>query len=152
MTNQHEVDQLAKAFRAVIRTWVSPADLSAIDATNRASREPIMCDTHTYCDANAAMNEAWTQVFTGTELDLSDEQHVETLNRAWDQAKARGFGDDVIGELRAANHVFRTVDEDDRFVTFCVSPDGEREGETTWSKSSDAFADLYQRAQSWLRK
>lgn len=89
--------EVADRFKEVLRRWLSPAELAAIDETNRR-RADGPCATHDYCDANMAMLEALTRICpTRTEDDLCDElcmgqtELLANVNDGWTLAKIEGY-------------------------------------------------------------
>lgn len=93
---------LAREFSRVLRSWLSPAEMACAIVGNRAETSPLVCHSHDYCDANMAMDEAFTTVVGRNvimpsdveENGASDAQHVADFtlwNEAWNIAKAAEF-------------------------------------------------------------
>lgn len=87
--------EFADRFKVVLRRQLSPAELKAIDETNR-QRADATCATHDYCDANMAMLEAVVEL-TGLPEDEATDRLVrgdlliDAVNEGWTLAKAEGF-------------------------------------------------------------
>ena len=82
--------QLAGAFTSVLRSWLTDAELTAIDAANHApDADPSVCASHDYCDANVAMVDAMERL--GLTWSATDESQAALVDAAWSQAKQIGF-------------------------------------------------------------
>lgn len=92
MMNAREV---ADAFKEVLRRWLTPAQLLAVDQVN-GLRADGSCATHDHCDANMAMLEAVVGL-TGLSEDEAADRLVEggalldAVNDGWILAKVEGF-------------------------------------------------------------
>lgn len=89
MTASLTARDLAGTFAAVLREWLTPEQLAEIDRINAESTskgDTLVCATHDYCDANEAMLLALERHGVEYSADLHD-----TINLAWEIAKARGF-------------------------------------------------------------
>lgn len=93
------VEELADRFSAIIRAWLSPAELRAVRKHGTGTPE---CKTHEFCDPNMAMLYAWEGCFgRGDEpaiiLDRPDEcdpvllRHERLIDQAWTLARKLGF-------------------------------------------------------------
>lgn len=87
--------EFADRFKEVLRRQLSPAELAAIDETNRR-RADGSCATHDYCDSNMAMLQAVVEL-TGLDEDEATDRLVrgdlllDAVNEGWTLAKAEGF-------------------------------------------------------------
>jgi hypothetical protein len=95
---------LAREFSRVLRQHLSPCDVACAIAANRAEADPGVCHSHDYCDANMAMDAAFTtthrrSIIMPSDVDENpalDPQHVADFKlwgEAWDIAKATDFDD-----------------------------------------------------------
>lgn len=90
---QDEAQRIADKFRANIAEIVPKEDRARIDYKNtvyRTAERRGTCETHSYCDANIPMSEAFT-VVTGREIELQSQPDVHLWNRAWEIAAVDGF-------------------------------------------------------------
>lgn len=90
---QDEAQRIADKFRANIAEIVPKEDRVRIDYKNtvyRTAERRGTCETHSYCDANIPMSEAFTAV-TGREIELQNQPDVHLWNRAWEIAAVDGF-------------------------------------------------------------
>lgn len=90
---QDEAQRIADQFRANIAEIVPKEDRARIDYKNtvyRTAERRGTCETHSYCDANVPMSEAFTAV-TGREIELQNQPDVHLWNRAWEIAAVDGF-------------------------------------------------------------
>ena len=87
---------LSNAFLVIIRRWFQDdaTVLLSIDALNRAwADDPALCGfcaSNDYCDALAAMSEAWDSVFPGP-MDITCTEDVNLWTTAWAISQRRGF-------------------------------------------------------------
>lgn len=95
------VRELAFRFSAIIRAWLSPAELFAVRAHDP---EAQCCATHDYCDPNQAMLYAWEGCFgrgdapaficesdNSAEFEAISSRDDQTVNAAWSLARQKGF-------------------------------------------------------------
>lgn len=93
---EDKVDALAKKFSTILREWLTEEEMSAVIERNRADGYPTnICHSHDFCDANMAMDEAFTKVM-GREYDFGNENGTEDadldlINAMWMQAKLADF-------------------------------------------------------------
>lgn len=90
---QDEAQRIADKFRANIAEIVPKEDRARIDYKNtvyRTAERRGTCETHSYCDANVPMSEAFTAI-TGREIELQNQPDVHLWNRAWEIAAVDGF-------------------------------------------------------------
>lgn len=64
--------QVARAFSKVLRNWLTPEEMTQVIAANKAERNPNICHTHDYCDANMAMCAAFEKVLGATEDEVCE--------------------------------------------------------------------------------
>lgn len=83
----------AEGFALVLQEWLTEAELAEVRRRNAAEPEgSTVCHSHDFCDANMAMDEAFTR-FLGREprvMDVSDTEEgpdVAIWNLAWDWSK-----------------------------------------------------------------
>lgn len=69
-----------------LRSWLTPAEMALVNERNATSEYQNCCASHDFCDANEAMFEAMDQF-----CQLSDEDHMNIHNGAWDMAKKANF-------------------------------------------------------------
>ena len=107
MTNQ--TNQLADAFAAVLRTWLTADEITAIDAANRAE-DPArnICHSHDYCDANMAMWEAFEDVVGREPVDGEPDDTLWV--DAWNVAQERGFAAQTLAPPTTAPLTFDEVE------------------------------------------
>lgn len=96
----HEPDtaeqaKLAAKFAEVLHEWLSPADMREVVARNLSSDYDNACASHDFCDANMAMDEAFTKT-QGREIELGEgtrqsRADVALWNGAWAIAKRMNF-------------------------------------------------------------
>lgn len=104
---------LAVEFCRVLRDWLTPEQLDAINHANSTEfKDSPICASHDYCDPNQAMLDAM-EVF-GIELDCQSDEQCRLIELAWDIANKSGFtlGYDLGGcniERKEAN-TWETVD------------------------------------------
>lgn len=93
-----EIERLARAFSETLKTALSDYQISEVIRRNRITADKSVCHSHDYCDANMIMlnalktcgidvennEDAWAWVFDSPEGN-------DTLNKAWDIAKANEF-------------------------------------------------------------
>jgi len=104
-----EVAALAAEFARVMRTYLTPAEMDAVVATNEA-RELIArakgkknetCATHDYCDANMVMDEAMHNLGHSTDGDPDEAGWGDLWNRAWGRAKDMNFDVELLNAYAA---------------------------------------------------
>jgi hypothetical protein len=93
---EDKVLKLSKAFSRVLRDWLTVEQMVAVVQRNRAQDNPNVCHSHDFCDANMAMDEAFTKV-VGRECEGEDPEtgeepeDFELWNAAWSLAKRNEF-------------------------------------------------------------
>ena len=83
-------NNLAVNFCDVLQEWLTEEELAIVVARNANSDCDYVCHSHDFCDANAAMWEAWSRTFK-TEHDLQSDAEIDLWNAAWDLAKWKKF-------------------------------------------------------------
>lgn len=98
--NNDLVNKLAIAFSNILKSWLTEEEMKEVIRINSLPGMEKLCQSHEYCDANMAMNEAFMQVM-GRSFVFYDDEKPETLkqneedtdffNAAWDLAKSNQF-------------------------------------------------------------
>lgn len=83
-------EELARTFSAIIRKWLSQAELLNVIYLNGTAEYANCCATHNYCDPNQAMIDALEQ-FGVYGFDANDEELTALINEAWSLARKRNF-------------------------------------------------------------
>lgn len=82
---------LANEFSQTLRSLLPERDVRRIAARNAGEREPGICHSHDFCDANIVLHE----VFLSHGMDVADEggldRWAELWDSSWNLAKAAGF-------------------------------------------------------------
>ena len=81
---------LALTFSSILKNWLSKAEMKEVIELNKSETDEGVCHSHDFCDANEAMDEAFTQVL-GRELDLQNEDDKTIWNTAWNTAMEKEF-------------------------------------------------------------
>ena len=91
--NNPTPENIAEEFRKVIAEWLGEDTRRTIDLVNKIPSNAGTCATHNFCDANAAMLEAFENfgIDPLPEDEAKREEMADLWNRAWDIAKAKGF-------------------------------------------------------------
>ena len=82
-----ETEKLAAEFVAVLTEWLTPAEFAEMQRRNVTAGEGV-CASHDFCDANMAMDEAFTHAL-GRKPDVMDSddgaegRDVALWNAAW---------------------------------------------------------------------
>ncbi len=84
------VEKLAKEFSSILRTFLNKEEMDQIVATNKEPGNEEFCATHTYCDPNEIMAEAFENVI-GREYSYEKDEDVDLWNAAWSMAKKNEF-------------------------------------------------------------
>lgn len=90
---------LAAKFAEVLRTWLTPAEMDAVVATNESRdlvarlhrKKDWSCASHDFCDANMAMEEAMHACGHSTDGDPDEMGWNVVWNGAWEIAKRMNF-------------------------------------------------------------
>jgi hypothetical protein len=93
MNNLPKPEIVATEFSKVLRTWLTPAEMSEVVSRNSQQQDPNICHSHDFCDANMAMDEALQSfgVDITAEGGLQDDNLIDLWNASWGIAKAREF-------------------------------------------------------------
>jgi hypothetical protein len=79
---------VAVAFVAVLRTWLTPQEMAMVRERNRVEPDARVCHSHDFCDANMAMDAALEQL--GATYESSDDGQpdwrTDLWNAAWNHA------------------------------------------------------------------
>jgi hypothetical protein len=125
MTTKQQPVTLAREFSRVLTEWLTPAEMADVNAKNAAEYNPIICHSHDYCDANMAMDEAFSRAFGYSPLDDAHRdpaddgmtaENVDLINSAWDIAKALEFNADKIAAAENFARHLREAEQRRRIV------------------------------------
>ncbi len=84
--------QIAEKFAAVLRRWLSPGEFAEMRKRNQTSAYASgCCASHDFCDANMAMEEAFTEI-VGRPLDFGSDADTAIWNEAWETARQKFIG------------------------------------------------------------
>lgn len=89
--------ELGDAFAKVLQGWLTTVEWKEMRARNVANIGGLCCASHDFCDANMAMDEAFTKLM-GRDLIRDDGMSapdLELVNAAWTYAKAKHLADGV---------------------------------------------------------
>jgi len=93
----HRMSRIQKAaikFSEMINRWLTEEELKTVIERNKENKNSgTCCATHDFCDANEAMIEALDQF-----CQLTDEEHINIWNGAWDLAKGHNFNVKLLSE------------------------------------------------------
>ncbi len=81
--------RVAAAFSVGMREQLTAEQLDDINMRNRGEKDPNVCHSHDYCDANIVMDEAFEAC--GLDFDSNDDSHIKLWNEAWSIAKVSRF-------------------------------------------------------------
>lgn len=89
--------RLAAAFARVLQSYLTPQELAEVNRRNAAETSPDVCHSHDFCDANMAMDAAFSEVFGRSVSDTPDgsaqqQQDFDAWNAAWEIASDARFG------------------------------------------------------------
>ena len=79
---KNEIYLLAAEFSAIIKTWLTPAEMSEVLSLNESEEDKSICHSHDFCDANMAMHE----VFMRHGMDVTSEHGVSNFGEKWGAA------------------------------------------------------------------
>lgn len=82
------VEKIAAEFARILREWLTDAEWAEMRRANAAETDDNVCHSHDYCDANMAMDEAFTNV-RGEGADVGSYEDAALWGAAWDKAKAQ---------------------------------------------------------------
>lgn len=85
-----DVQAVAKAFARILREYLTSEEVAEVIERNKA-REPGICHSHDFCDANEPMYEAMRERFPDWEPDGETEAGFDIWGAAWDAAIASEF-------------------------------------------------------------
>jgi hypothetical protein len=74
--------ELGKRFVTILEEWLTPEEFEAV-RTRNDDRVPGVCASHDFCDANAAMDQAFEDVL-GRSANVDSDNAL--WGRAWDWA------------------------------------------------------------------
>lgn len=90
---------LAAAFSRKLREWLSAEDIRDANHKNEWERNPSVCHSHDYCDANLAMQAAFMEfgIEAASAEFLNNTEATGLWSDAWDIAKQHQFDPELIG-------------------------------------------------------
>lgn len=92
--------KIAKEFSEILLSWIGEAKMKRVVELNRLQANPSICHSHDFCDANMAMEEAFTNLGLLTPCDADNTPKGEIVNEFWGQvwhlAKQHEFNQDSI--------------------------------------------------------
>lgn len=93
MNNLPKTETVATEFSKVLRTWLTPAEMSEVVRRNSEQKDPNICHSHDFCDANMAMDEALRNLRVDMDAEgaLQDDNLIDLWNASWGLAKSREF-------------------------------------------------------------
>lgn len=85
-------NNLAVKFCDILQEWLTDDELELVVARNdaRVDKNDGVCHSHDFCDANMAMDEAWSSMFQN-DVDTTSDADLDLWNAAWDLAKFKNF-------------------------------------------------------------
>ena len=87
--NVATTERLARAFSAELLKDIGRVGVAKVVAENAAEKDPHICHSHDYCDANMTMHNAG--VALGLDLDWGKLEDSDLVDAAWKLATAKGF-------------------------------------------------------------
>ncbi len=78
-------EQLGDKFSAILKRWLKPWEMREVAKRNREETSEGVCHSHDFCDANMAMDEAWTS-FGLASIDGENEFECKLWGAAWNHA------------------------------------------------------------------
>ena len=81
---------LAKLFSERLLATIGSDKLAEVVRLNSNEPNPSICHSHSFCDSNETMLEAWVFLFGG-EIDLQSDEHCALWDAAWNLAKRNNF-------------------------------------------------------------
>ncbi len=83
-------NRIAANFSLRLRHYLTAEQMAATVAANLTEKNPSICHSHDYCDANVFMAEAFETV-TGRAVNLQSEDDDYLWAEAWGIAKSNAF-------------------------------------------------------------
>lgn len=87
---REHAEKLAIEFSNVLKSWLTPDEISEVIARNQTPEYLNSCATHDFCDANQAMIDGFDKAF-GADIDINNDHHNRVTNLAWDIARNNNF-------------------------------------------------------------
>lgn len=93
------IKALAKKFSKVLKKWLGKKKMAIVVSRNKEANDSC-CASHDFCDANMAMDEAFTKVMgrtfdfnfeETTEGGMQNSKDTDLMNAAWSMAKSNDF-------------------------------------------------------------
>jgi hypothetical protein len=88
--NANMASDIAKKFSEVLRDWLTKEEMQNVVDRNRSQTDESICHSHDFCDANMAMDEAFTAV-VGRQCNLQNQYEIKRWGHAWDIAQRNEF-------------------------------------------------------------
>lgn len=82
------ITKVANEFSKVLHEWLTDDEMKEV--IKRNEDDMMCCASHDFCDANMAMDEAFTKVFN-REFDMESDHDNKIWNDAWTAAKQNQF-------------------------------------------------------------
>ena len=79
-------EQLAQEFTNVLSRWLSSEEWDEMVERNKNEKNPSICHSHDFCDANMAILTAFANLTGDAKYDIN--KHSDFFNDAWNIAKA----------------------------------------------------------------
>ncbi len=90
-TTNGERIQIANVFSSVLHDWLTVKQMLTVIKRNKNYKyDPSVCASHDFCDANMAMDEAFTKIMK-REFNLQSSEDCSTFNHCWELAKKNDF-------------------------------------------------------------
>ena len=92
--------QIGDAFACLLLAEIGRAKLAEVIRRNGIDRDPRVCHSHDFCDANMVMADALLDAASIVDFDADDDEQAALWNRAWFYARERGFAWALAGRVR----------------------------------------------------
>ena len=120
-------EQLGDKFFEVLKSWLEPWEMREVAKRNKEETSERVCHSHDFCDANMAMDEAWTS-FGLASVDGDNELECKLWGDAWNHTIKR-IAEEHKAEIEAATSDGPKISRDSTFVGGRFTIEGEaREG------------------------
>ncbi len=91
-------ERIATAFASRLKDHLTQYQMAELRRLNLGEKDPGVCHSHDFCDANMVMLEAYAEVMHEGNVDAvstSDDATQQMWNAAWDTAKSKAFYPDL---------------------------------------------------------
>lgn len=99
-TYSHMERHVGDEFARLLLEEIGAAKLAEVIRRNGIDRDPRVCHSHDYCDANMVMADALLDAAGIIDVDADNEEHTALWNRSWNYARERGFAWTLAGRAR----------------------------------------------------